>query len=49
MKNNKENGPFYKEFFHKMEDEIGIIDTIIGLTLGATVCGLYWRHAWKNH
>lgn len=41
--------PFYKEICNKVEKEIGVIDLIIGLGLGATVCGLYWRHAWKNH
>ena len=49
----KDNAPFYKEIFYKIENELGPIDTIIGLGLGAvvgaTVCGLYWRHAWKNH
>ena len=41
--------PFYKEFYHKMENEIGPIDTFIGLMLGATVCGIYWRCCWKKH
>ncbi len=41
--------PFYKELYNKLENEIGAIDMIIGLGIGVVACGLYWRHAWKNH
>lgn len=47
MNENKE--PFYKEVYDKVENEIGVLDMVIGLGLGAVVCVLYWRHAWKNH
>ena len=47
MKENKT--PFYKEIYYKVENEIGVLDTVIGLALVATVCGLWWRHCWKNH
>ena len=46
---NKNKEPFYKEVYDKVENEIGVLDTVIGLGLGAIVCALYWRYAWKNH
>lgn len=46
---NKNKEPFYKEVYDKVENEIGVLDTVIGLGLGVVVCALYWRHAWKNH
>lgn len=45
--------PFYKELYYKVEKELGPIDTLVGLGLGAVsgvaICCMYWRHAWKNH
>lgn len=50
MMNKKEDRvPFYKELYYKVENELGVYDTIVGLALGAVVCGLYWSHCWKNH
>ena len=46
---NKNKEPFYKEVYDKVENEIGVLDTVIGLGLGSVVCALYWRYAWKNH
>lgn len=45
----KNKVPFYVKYIQKVEKEVGVIDLIIGLSLGATTCALYWRHAWKNH
>lgn len=53
MMNNKDNAPFYKELFYKIENELGPIDTITGLALGLGVgmvsCVAYWIHAYKYH
>ena len=47
MNENKE--PFYKEVYKKVENEIGVVDAVIGLGLGVVVCGLYWHYCWRNH
>ena len=47
MNENKE--PFYKKIYRKVENELGPMDTLIGIGLGVVVCGLYWSHCWRNH
>lgn len=39
----KDHTPFWKELFVKMEEEIGIEDTLIGLMLGSLVTVVYWK------
>lgn len=45
--------PFYKDLYYKLENEIGVIDTISGLAIGVGVgvvsCVLYWRYTYKYH
>ena len=49
MNNKVEKVPFYKEIYDKVENELGIYDTLTGLAIGVAACMLYWRHCWKNH
>lgn len=49
----KDKVPFYKELYNKIENELGLIDTIAGLGLGLGVgiatCLVYWVNAYKYH
>ena len=49
MSNKVEKVPFYKEIYDKVENELGIYDTLTGLAIGVAACMLYWRHCWNNH
>ena len=35
--------PFWKEIFSKMEDEIGLDNTLLGIMLGSLVTVVYWK------